>query len=555
MLELIDVSAGFDRPVLHSVDLTIHQGDRIAVLGANGSGKSTLLKCLCGQVSPDKGSILLDGALATGWQGRRRLRGCSGLVGQDPDNQIVSSIVFDEVAFGPCNLGWSPEEIRLSVKDALATCDLQGLERRDVATLSGGQRQRVALAGILAMGPRCILLDEPCAMLDALGRQGVLRALATAHELGSSIVHVTHDLEDVIDYDRVVVLESGKIAWKGSPLDFLLDERAIELAACHLSLWTKVVRDLVARGIVRDPEALLDPLSCAASAVSGGFVPDRLWEHAALKIPGNSEAIPSDQELAARSVSFGYAVPANDGPTVRDINLALHEGKVVLMAGPTGSGKSTVAKLLAGLLRPDEGAVVLNGQHVEAGNVGYAFQMADDQLFADTVLEDVAFGPKNRGMRRVEALDRAREALLQVGLSPDRFGDASPFALSGGQRRRVALAGVFAMGLPYVVLDEPTVGLDAPGFADLIRIVEGLTSQGTGVLIVSHDVERFLPLADEVVVMRDGDLVWSGEPGAARGSWSQLHEWGLGSLRFGAFVREVARLWGSDGEGLFDGPR
>ncbi len=439
-------------------------------------------------------------------------------------------------------------------------------------------------------------------MLDALGREGVLKAITmaheqgssivhvthdledvidydrvvvlesgriawegspldfllderAAHEQGSSIVHVTHDLEDVIDYDRVVVLESGRIAWEGSPLDFLLDERAVELAACHLSRWTKVVRDLVTRGLVCDPEVLLDPIVCANSAVSGGFVPGQLWERPAFKGSGNPEAFSSDRELAARNLSFGYAASVDDGPTVRKIDLALHEGKVVLMVGATGSGKSTVAKLLAGLLCPDEGTVVLNGQHVEPGNVGYAFQMADDQLFADTVLEDVAFGPKNRGMRHVEAQDRARKALLQVGLNPDRFGDANPFALSGGQRRRVALAGVFAMGLPYVVLDEPTVGLDAPGFADFARIVEGLTSQGTGVLMVSHDVERLLPLADEVVVMHAGNLVWSGDPGVTCTDWSLVQEWGLGSLRFEAFTREVARLLGADGEGLFDGPR
>ena len=219
-----DVTVGYHDPILRSVSLTVDKGERLAVLSANGSGKSTLLRCACAQIDVQQGVLVLDGVPVVDRASRTGLRERVGYVGQDPDDQMVSSLVFDEVAFGPCNLGWKPERIREAVRRSLALCELTGFDDRDVSTLSGGQRQRVAIAGVLAMEPDYLLLDEPCAMLDALSRSSVTYALERAHEAGTAIVQVTHELEDVLAYDRLVVLGEGGLAWEGSPTEFVLDD-------------------------------------------------------------------------------------------------------------------------------------------------------------------------------------------------------------------------------------------------------------------------------------------------------------------------------------------
>ena len=546
MLEMRDVTVGYHDPILRSVSLTVDKGERLAVLGANGSGKSTLLRCACAQIDVQQGVLVLDGVPVVDRASRTGLRERVGYVGQDPDDQMVSSLVFDEVAFGPCNLGWKPERIREAVRRSLALCELTGFDDRDVSTLSGGQRQRVAIAGVLAMEPDYLLLDEPCAMLDALSRSSVTYALERAHEAGTAIVQVTHELEDVLAYDRLVVLGEGGLAWEGSPTEFVLDDAAVRKSGCLVSDWLKLARTLVKEGLLSEDADLTDPCSCAAQVFARGtareiaeLLPGEGLCPRGCRTPGQlvKEALMADE------VAFSYGVRRGAEATVRNVNVKLESGRVVLMVGITGSGKSTVAKLLSGLLRPGRGEVTLAARPVEAGQVGYSFQSADDQLFADTVLADVAFGPKNVGLTADEAERRARRALRRVRMDPDLYGSRSPFALSGGQRRRVALAGVFALESPFVVLDEPTVGLDASGLADLERMVRELTAAGAGVLMVSHDLDRLLPLADDVVAMAEGEVLWSGSAEELSGQPDRLGGWGVAAFsRLREFQNELRRL-------------
>ncbi|MBS5451272.1 MAG: ATP-binding cassette domain-containing protein [Coriobacteriia bacterium] len=512
MLELRDITFGYppaslgpDSPSVASeaiavrgAGLVVHPGERVALLGHNGSGKSTLLRIASGGVAPTSGDVVLYGTTLswsdshTLWEHRRAV----GVVGQDPDDQMVASTVFEEVAFGPCNLGLPAKEIRSCVSLALEQCRLVGFDARDVSTLSGGQRQRVALAGVLAMQPQYLLLDEPCSMLDRKARQGVLRVVDKAAHEGCGVLHVTHELEDVIDYDRVLVMEEGRVVWEGTPRALLSDRDALARSRCLVSgALRRSFGDAHGNEPASDKYVLRGMDTDAASYVAC-----------------------KEEALNASAVSFAYDDGTRRGrrrghPTalaLEDVSLCVAHGGAVLVSGPTGSGKSTLMRLLAGLLRPSEGTVAVDGRPTCPELVACSFQRAEDQLFADTVLDDVAFGPRNLGCSHEESVRRARSALGRVGLDPDAFGARSPFGLSGGQMRRVALAGVLAMETPFVALDEPTIGLDADGLRDLRKLVSDLRSSGTGVVIVSHDVERCLPMVDGLLELRDGHAVVCG---------------------------------------------
>ena len=555
MLGLRDIEYGYpaagtapDGLVLRGVSLAVAPGERVALLGHNGSGKSTLLRIAGGGVAPWSGDVLLEGAVVD-WRDEESLRAhraAVGIVGQDPDDQMVASTVFEEVAFGPCNLGLSANEVRGRVARALERCRLAGFDERDVSTLSGGQRQRVALAGVLAMRPRYLLLDEPCSMLDSEARADVLSAVDEAARAGCGVLHVTHELADVIDYDRVLVMEAGCVVWEGMPRELLVDDAACARSRCLVSAALERERGTrLGRALVSGSRAatLSDaPRKSGAGELGaqGGVPVPGMRAEELSAVRGEGETVGADPAwrgsdagdgdelgrlmLAARDVSFSYddglrrrprrrRYAQRDGgadlgsetlSAIADVSLRLVAGGAVLVSGPTGSGKSTLLRLLAGLIDPSAGSVRVGDAPTSPAMVACSFQRAEDQLFADTVLEDVAFGPHNLGCEAEEATRRAREALRRVGLDPDVWGGRSPFALSGGQMRRVALAGILAMETPFVALDEPTVGLDAEGLRDLSALVLDLRGRGVGVVIVSHDIERCLPLVDELIVLSDG---------------------------------------------------
>lgn len=515
MLELRGVSLRDEggRPVLTDVTVSVSPGERVALMGANGSGKSTLLRIACALVPPASGDVLVD-CKALSWSdvsSQDRVRCLVGRVGQDPDDQMVASTVFEEVAFGPCNLGLPVSEVRERTVCALKACHVSAYADRDVSTLSGGQRQRVALAGVVAMQPRYLLLDEPCSMLDAGARRDVLRSVDELAAGGCGIVHVTHSLDDVLGYDRVVVLANGHVAWEGAPRELVSDRRLRALACCLTSRWLDVAGTLLREGLLPAAAPLEDAFACAFQLDTRGALRAReLLGHG--RLPRAQGAFETSATLEAHELAYAYA----RGLRVLDgVSLEMRAGEVALVLGGTGSGKSTLLRLLAGLDTPAGGSICVRGgqagrEAVSPRLVGVSFQRAADQLFAQSVLDDVAFGPKNLGASEGEARARASRALARVGLDASEFGDRSPFALSGGQMRRVALAGILAMETPFVALDEPTVGLDAAGVRDLVTCVCDLAERGAGVIIVTHDPEVFADVASRAYVLTGGRVALSG---------------------------------------------
>lgn len=496
-------TAGERRPVLDGASLDVAPGELVCLVGPNGAGKSTLARALCGTVRLDSGSVLLDGKAAT----LAELHRAVGFVRQDPESQLVAPVVFDEVAFGPCSLGLPEAEIRSRVTKVLAACGLAGFEGRAVSELSGGELQRVALAGVLAMRPGYLALDEVTSQLDASARTDVRAIVRRAVSEGVGVLLVTHDVEEMATADRVALMADGRIAWAGTPGEFFGDAEVVRRAGLGRvplgELFCRLARD----GFLFGP-------SLDASRLIGAIEEDGLADEAREALGGGHlgeasepiRGISSDTSaLVARDVAVRYeGAAALDGVTV-----TAAPGRVLLVAGRSGSGKSTLAGVLAGVLETDAGEARLGNSPVRPGMVGLCQQRAENQLFCDTVLDDVAFGPRNLGATTDEADARAREALRSLGVDEVLWG-RSPFALSGGQRRRVALAGVVAMRPGAYVLDEPTNGLDAEGRDQLHAVVRRLAEAGAAAVVISHDVGEWLRVVDDVVLLAAGRVAWQG---------------------------------------------
>ena len=478
------------RPVLLGASIAVRPGEVVALAGANGSGKSTLAGLACGMGVAAPGVVSVDGAdPAAGEAARREVRALVALVQQDPVDQVVCPRVFDEVAFGPRNMGLVEDEVAARVAEALAAAGAGGLAGRDTGSLSGGELQRVALAGALAMRPRYLVLDEVTSMLDASLRPGMRELVdRLAHVSGVGVLTVTHDPAELAAADRVAVLGAGRVVYEGAPADLVRDEPG---------LW----RSLVGEG----------PLARRVTRELGGTADEPAPARPAARAGGRgAPCAPARAGLELADVSFAYG--EGGGPVLRGVSLSVRPGEVLLLAGASGSGKSTLARVAAGLDAPGAGTVSLDGVPVSPGRVGLAFQRPEAQLFCDTVLDELAFGPRNLGIAEEEAAARARVAVRRVGIGPDLL-DRAPLELSGGQQRRVGVGSLLALDAAAYILDEPTAGMDAAGRAHLHVLVRELAAHGAAVAVISHDLEEWLEVADVTALMRAGRVAWRGPVG------------------------------------------
>lgn len=519
---------------LDDVTLEVCRGERVCVLGANGSGKSTLASVICGLLAPDEGDVELAGhAVCTGGvpdlaayrDARRQL----GLVFQNPDDQIVTSVVADDVAFGPENLGVPRAQISTRVARELRRVAMEKYAHADPSRLSGGQRQRVCIAGALAMEPAVLVLDEPSSLLDVRGRAAIMRVMGRLAAAGATLVHVTHFMDEALVADRVVVMQHGHVALEGTPDEVFAAKNAQVIEALGLEmpfearLAAALRADAADGGAIAAPGAPSDekPAACAACA-------------------------PAAEPLAilARDLGFSYGP---DAQALDGVSLEVPARATTAIVGQTGSGKSTLLRLLCGLEAADAGSLTVCGINAATKRgrrqvrraVGYVMQHPERQLFAQTVAEDVAFGPRNQGLSTTEVERRVVHALELVGLAGRR--DASPFELSGGQQRLAAIAGVLAMEPELLVLDEPTAGLDPRGRARLRALMADLAAHGVTLLQVTHSMED-AARADHVVVLDQSHVLAAGTPAEVfcPANEPQLTAVGLGLPRPLAYAREHA---------------
>lgn len=533
--------------ILKGVDLTIKKGEFIALLGRNGSGKTTFSKQLNAILRPSEGTVTVDEMGTKDADKLYEIRQRVGMVFQNPDNQMVAASVEEEVAFGPENLGMESDTIVARVKQALEQVRMWKRRKTAPNHLSGGQKQRIAIAGILAMHPDYIVLDEPTAMLDPKGRKEVMEALQRLNqEQEMTVILITHDMEEAALASRVILLADGQVRFDGTPEDFFGEDALLAEMGMEAPLSYRVRKlidsDVFEKkiGDARVEEATIDKREKVAEYDKTG----REWEASSELVDkkknkkAEAETDEKNQDLLSlQHVSYIYSPgTAYEKVALDDVNLSLGKGEIVGLAGHTGSGKSTMIQLLNGLLKPTSGTVTFEGKDIHAkgysGNylrskVGMVFQYPEHQMICDTVWEDVAFGPSKQGLTGEACETRVEEALRFVDL-PEKYYQASPLQLSGGQKRRVAIAGVLAMHPEYIILDEPAAGLDVAGKSEIFdRIRRMRREQGIGVLLVSHSMEDLAEYADRIIVLDDGKKILDDRPAQVFAKRETLADCGL----------------------------
>lgn len=572
MIECRGVSFSYDGavPALDGVDLNIEDGEFFCILGGNGSGKSTFAKHLNALLQPDAGTVCVNGMDASDPELVYDIRSTAGMVFQNPDDQLVATLVEDDVAFGPENLGVESAQIAQRVREALKAVGLVGFERHETHALSGGQKQRVALAGVLAMEPRVLILDEASSMLDPRGRKGLMKACRALHDRGMTIVMITHFMEEASEADRVAVFRAGRVAMLGTPEEILT--RADELAQLNLDMPASCClgMELRAKGVpvhaqVREVDMVAEIAQTYAERSGAGTVGQSSAPQSEIvggTVSASNEDDVPEPVIELSHVSYSYSLSArerrrwrkrsavadksnkqalwgNDPSSpwaLRDVSLTVRRGEFLGLAGHTGSGKSTLVQHLNGLIRPQEGSVRALGLDLSnkkdaaavKAKVGVVFQFPERQLFAETVAQDVAFGPHNLGLPQDEVDRRVESSLSRVGLDLSTVGDKSPFELSGGQQRRVAFAGVLAMEPEVLVLDEPMAGLDPAARRDFLELIDRLNRDGLTVVMVSHSMDDLANCCDRIVAMNEGAVFAEGTPEQVFAHADELKSIGLG---------------------------
>lgn len=506
-------------PALRGVNWEVEDGAFVLVAGPSGSGKSTLLRCLNGLVPHFTGGVLAGEGTVYDHDivraGPRVLSRVVGFVAQDPESQSVLDHVEREVAFALEQAAVPPAEMRVRVEEALASLDLTPLRNRALQTLSGGERQRLAIAAVLALRPRVLVLDEPTSQLDPQSAEDVLRALVRLNEdLGLTIVLAEHRLDRVLRYaDRLTYVEAGRIVADGPVREVLARVDAgpplVQLGRAlnwhPLPLSVKEGKPFVA--------------SLDGMALLSGYD-----ERA------RTESVPL---LDVKDVRFAY----NGRQTLRGVDVSVHAGEVVALVGRNGAGKSTLLKCIAGLLRAQSGEIRVLGYSTVGRDVadicrdiGYLPQNPDDLLFAETATEEMRTTLRNHRMATVS--DTIDDLLRRLGLAP--FSMAYPRDLSVGQRQRVALGAVTVTKPRLLLLDEPTRGLDSSTKSELVALWREWLAEGAGILLVTHDVELAATIADRTIMLSEGEVIAAGSTWDVLGSSPQ-------------FAPQIARLFPRSG--------
>ncbi len=504
-------------PALKGVSVAAAPGELVVVMGATASGKSTLVKSLARIVPCFQAATVVGGVEVLGQETDRLtvhdLAGTVGVIFQDFEAQLFSTNVLHEVAFAMEHLGVPGREMPARAAAALEAVGLRGFADRDPATLSGGEKQRLAIAGLLAIDPPILLLDEPTTDLDPLGKADVLALLGRLRGRGRTLLVAEHEVGAAALADWVVFLRAGEIVAAGRPDEILPRIELFEACGVRPHDVARVFHALGVAGSVswRWPQARSDDALCEAAhedLVLAGYPRDR---HDVTDPQSETPRDAGPPSLAVSHLSFAY-----DGrPVLEDVCVDVRSGEFIAVIGQNGSGKTTLAKHLAGLLEPSAGSVRLRGEEVRdippkrmAAEVGFVFQDPDLQLFSASVAEEVAFGPRNLDLASDEVTRRTRSAIEAVGLTGREETD--PFVLDKGDRQRLAVASVLSMSPSVLVLDEPTTGLDYREQRSMLDLLRALNARGMTVIIITHSPWAVAEYAARGILMQAGRVLWDG---------------------------------------------
>ncbi|MFC1718333.1 ABC transporter ATP-binding protein [Candidatus Poribacteria bacterium] len=502
--ELSFTYRGEERKALDGIDFHLREGEMVILMGRAGAGKSTLCRCLNGvipqfQKGEFSGDVQIFGESTSGKK-IYELAQNVGLVFQDFEPQLFSTSVELEVAFGPENIALPREEIAARVEYALKTVGLEGFEQRQPYNLSGGEKQRLAIASILSGKPRILVLDEPTTDLDPQGRHDILSALKKLRDESISLLLVGQDVEDVVDADRIVIVDAGKLLVSGEAREVLSNIQLLEQHGIRPPQIAKLFS-----------ETAIDPLPLTAEEayhqLSDPFDEDKF------KTLQQEDEQRKDKygDVAIEVKGLRHSYPAMSD-VLTGIDLQIREDEFAAIVGQNGSGKTTLAKHFNGLLRPSEGSISSFGRDAADMNiselgriVGYVFQNPDHQIFASTVRDELTFGPKNYGLSEEEISTNIVQALEAVHL--EGYEEKDPFSLTKGERQRVAVASVLACKPKVLVLDEPTTGLDYPQQKSMMELLRSLNEAGHTIIIITHALWVVAEYAHRAIVMHDGAVM------------------------------------------------
>lgn len=523
-------------PAVNNVSFSVRKGEFLSVIGHNGSGKSTLARLINGLLEADSGRIQVLGMDVSDGRNVLEVRKHVGIVFQNPDNQTVASIVEDDIAFGPENIGIDREEIGRRIDWALEAVGMEKYRTATPSRLSGGQKQRIAVAGVLAVKPDVLILDESTAMLDPKGRREVIEVVSRLNkEEGMTIILITHFMEEALLADRTIVMNRGEIVLEGTPEEIFENNELLETYNLTLPRITVISNKLRSAGmVIKDvlrPEELASEIlknlkgrgiNAGRSSVSHGLRIDCAHEW----------------DIDVKNLAFTYSKKSPFATkALKGIGLHVDEGEFFGIIGHTGSGKSTLIQHFNALIKLPQAEKKYKAKKPKKGepapvlpsitvgrfdltdkkcdfkslraSVGMVFQYPEYQLFAESVFADVAFGLKNfkKDVSDEEIGQAVKSSIEMVGLNYEEVKDKSPFDLSGGQKRRVAIAGVIVTKPHILILDEPAAGLDPKGKQEIMELLHKIHREWCKtVIIVSHDMDEVAENCTKVAVLSDGEV-------------------------------------------------
>jgi energy-coupling factor transporter ATPase len=500
---------------IRGVNLEIQPGELVSLVGANGSGKSTLARHFNALHIPTRGRVWINNLDTSLVINHATIRTSVGMVFQNPEDQMIASVVEEEVAFGMENLGIPRLEMLRRIRSILKEYDLSKERDRPPHLLSSGQIQRLALAGVLVMQPECIIFDETTAMLDPVGRQTVMHSIHEMHERGLTILYITHAMEEAAQAERVVVMEKGRIALDDTPRSVFRNRARIEALGLELPRANNLARRLsrwlpdVSQSVISETELL-------------GCLPDYKIKkriQTIQKDPGLSASDPALIEIHDLKHVYLAGTPL-EHRSLKGVSLSVQKGDVHALLGATGSGKSTLLQHINGLYRPQSGTIRVDRYDLNDPNlnmqllrsmVGLVFQNPDMQLFEQYVGDEIAFGPKQAGLKGKELRERVRQAMETVGLSFMAYKDRITIGLSGGERKKVTLASALALNPRILLLDEPLAGLDPQSRKSLLISLNRMVESGLTLILSSHNIDEITQLASHASLIREGKHTASGE--------------------------------------------
>ena len=483
-------------PAIENISFELKPGEMLLIAGSSGCGKTTLARCINGLIPRSyrgkrEGKVLLHGKDVNEMQ----IADMAQIVGtllQDPERQIVASNVFNEVAFGPENLGLPNAEIMVRVEAAMKRLKIDHLRDRQTFNLSGGEKQKVALAGLLAMNPSILLLDEPLASLDPASAYEALEAFRSLADEGKTVVLIEHRVEDAIAArpDRLLYMEAGQVKYLG-PIDDLpieINHREVKLPA-----------EWVVKRVLQSGEKIDKP----------DFAPNTMK---------------GDPLVVFENVDFRYS---DETPLIlQNVNLTVRHGDLIAVLGPNGAGKSTLVKHAIGLLKPTAGRVLVDGKDTRSMSIaqiarvlGYVFQSPTHMLYAPTVREELEFGPKNLEFKKDVMEKAVADSLSTVNLKG--LEEYPPLGLSFGQQKRTTIAAVLAMRSQIIIMDEPTAGQDYANYThfmdemcrpDVTGSQSLVAANFAATLFITHDIDLAVTYANRVLLVGDKHIIADGAP-------------------------------------------